>query len=130
MEEQDVSGVDWNTYSGTGDLIDGSPLQGLETDQKLMGAPRDAGGSTEEPDEDPDLALPELQTRGPSRAPPRLIPAPDSPNLSIQLPSSPPLPAQLPPPVSSFGRKCTPSQAPVTDGGQYDHLSYRLLHEQ
>ena len=89
-----------------------------------------SGWSTEEPGKDPDMALPELQTRGPSRAPPRLIPAPDSPNLPIQLPSSPPLPAQLPPPVSSFGRNCTPSQAPVVDDGQYDHLPYKQLHEQ
>ena len=43
-EEKDVSEVDWSTASGTRDLWSGSPPRDLGTGQKLMGAPREAGG--------------------------------------------------------------------------------------
>ena len=114
--------ADWSTASGTRDLWFGSPPQNLDTGQKLMGAPREAGGRTEEPGRGPDMALPELQTRGPSRAPPRLIPAPDSPPLSVQLPPVSTV-GDVEQPSAPFDRNCAPSQAPASGLADYDQLS-------
>ena len=129
MEETEVSEADWDTATGRRGLLDGSPRQDLETDQEFTGAPWEERDSTEAPGEDLDIFPPALQTREPSLASPRLIPAPVSPDLSIQPPFSSPLPTQPPPLAPSFDMDCTPSQSPAADLGQNKHLSHWQLRE-
>ena len=108
-----MSEVDRNPAPGMRDLRDGSQTQNLETDQKPPGAPWEEGDNTEEHSDGLDIVPPKSQTREPSLASPRLSPAPDSTNLSIQLPPSPSLSVQLPSPVPSFEQNLIPSQAAV-----------------
>ena len=120
MAGRDACETDWNSASGTRDLRGNSPMQDLDANLKLMGAPWGEGNYTEGPGKGLYKLLPGLQTRERSLATPHLIPVCDSPYSSIQLPSSPPLSIQLPPLVPSFDRNCAPSQALVVDHGQYD----------
>ena len=62
------------------------------------------------------------ETREPSMASRRLIPAPDSLPLSIQPPPDPSAEGKETA-SASLGRKCAPSQAPATDTADYDQLS-------
>ena len=94
-EEKDATKANWNIAKDTRDLWGGPPTKDLGTDLKLTGAPREEGGNTEEPGEGLDIVLLQLKTWKPSLAPRRVVPAPDSPNLSIQLPPSPSLSGQL-----------------------------------
>ena len=58
-----------------------------------------------------------------SCARPEMVPAPDSPLLSVQLPTSRET-LDIPQPLeSSFDTKCAASQAPRADGAQYDELT-------
>ena len=67
-------------------------------------------------------------TRGPSMGPPRLIPVPQSPQLSAQLLPEPAV-GKKEPASSSFDRNCASSQDPVADIANYDRLSYSQLRE-
>ena len=60
-------------------------------------------------------------------ASPRLIPAPESPRHVEDLELSP-LQNDVNDPSASFDKKCAPSQAPIMEGSQYDHLTYDELH--
>ena len=62
-----------------------------------------------------------------SMASPRLIPAPESPRNGDD--QETPLPPNITDdPSASFDSKCVPSQAPILEGSQYDHLTYDELH--
>ena len=56
-------------------------------------------------------------------ASPRLIPVPDSPQLSAQSPPETRLEGTGKP-SASFDRSCAPSQAPIGDSVDYDELSF------
>ena len=58
-------------------------------------------------------------TLEPSMASPRLIPAPESPPLSVQLPPESTV-EDAEQPSASFDRNCAPSQAPVSDPTNHD----------
>ena len=60
-------------------------------------------------------------------ASPRLIPVPESPRRGEDLGISP-LQNDVDDPSASFDKKRAPSQAPIMEGSQYDHLSYDELH--
>ena len=71
--------------------------------------------------------IPPDLTREYSPASPRLIPAPDSLHLYVQLPPDS-LAGDKGPVSASFDRKCAASRAPATDTADYDQLSYGELH--
>ena len=60
-------------------------------------------------------------------ASPRLIPAPESPRNGED-PEIPLPPNKMSDPSESLDNKCAPSQAPIMEGSQYDHLTYDELH--
>ena len=60
-------------------------------------------------------------------ASPRLIPAPDSPRNG-ENPAIPPSQIIMDDPPASFDNECAPSQAPIMEGSQYDHVTYDELH--
>ena len=62
-----------------------------------------------------------------STASPRRIPVPESPRNG-EGPETPLPPTNMDDPSASFYNKCAPSQAPIMEGSQYDHLTYNELH--
>ena len=80
-----------------------------------------------EPVGDGDSVAPEQpQVTENSMASPRLTPAPESPRDGED--PETPLPQNIiDDPTASFDNKCAPSQAPIMEGSQYDHLAYDEL---
>ena len=61
---------------------------------------------------------------------PEMIPAPDSPPLSVQLPTQQPSKMNLHPLESSSDRFCEPSQAPQAGWAQYEKSTWGQLRDQ
>ena len=109
--------------TGALDSWDGTPVGDLEKIQKLAGMPWEESSELVAPKTGQPQDNSGMQVSGSSSPVLKVIPAPDSPTLPVQLPSSTPLSVQHPPPVSSFDKNCTPPQAPVVGHGKYGLIS-------
>ena len=130
MEEKDVSGVDRNPASGMSDSRDGAPTEDSENVREHAEAP--LGGSSEPDAPTMDLRQGNSEMRAGCSLPPSRSVAPTAgfPTLSVQLPSSLCLWVQHTPPVSSFDKNYTASQAAVADCGRHGDPPYDQPHRQ
>ena len=129
VEEKGVSAAEWNSVSSPPGTWGGTSIDDSGNVSKFSVCPF-RGGAIQERQVRHCQTIFRMYRRSDRRLlPRRCLRGPDSPTSPVQLLSPLLLSAQLPPPASSFGENCAPSQAPLVGRGRHDNLSYYQLHE-